>query len=383
MNGNDTEKLFGEITSRIDDSAEQLYDLACKIHKHPELAFQEFQASSYCTELLKNWGFDIKIPYCDLETAFRASYGNGRKKIAFLAEYDALPAIGHACGHNLIAAISLGAAFGLKPYWQDLDIEILVIGTPAEEGGGGKILLLERGGFDQVKLAMLVHPAPVDAVHMNTKALTQFKVEFIGKEAHASSAPYEGKNALDAMVVALTSIGLLRQQLPVGNQVHGIITDGGSAPNVIPSKSGAHYIIRSDTLDELNQLEKRVLNCFKAGALATDTELRIEPIGKAYSHFKTNNILLDLLAQLAAHPLIGRNAVTDKTKWFSASTDMANLSWVFPCVHPTIAVECNQSVNHQPEFASVCIGPSARKAIVDGAKWISFFAAKAVIDAYI
>jgi amidohydrolase len=383
MSQSTKQELFTSLARRLRTVLNELYDLACEIHSNPEIAFNEFKASALCAQKLSSWGFIVEKPFCELETAFRAHFGNGSKKIAFLAEYDALPNIGHACGHNLIAAISLGAAYSLMNLTNELDVELNVIGTPAEEGGGGKIILMERGGFDGINIAMLVHPSAVDAVHMNTKALSQFSFTFYGKEAHASSAPYEGINALDAMVTSLTAISLLRQQLKPSDQIHGIITDGGSAPNVIPAKTSAHYIARSDSLEGLKELEEKLFNCFRAGALATNAKLNIEPIGKVYSHFNINQDLLDLLEVTATNPLINRNPEKDPSKWFSASTDMANLSWKIPCVHPTIKVECGSAVNHQPDFAQACLGESAKKAIYDGANWLSFFSVELVQQKFI
>jgi amidohydrolase len=199
------------------------------------------------------------------------------------AEYEALPGIGHACGHNVIAATAVGAGVALAAVADELGLTVRVIGTPAEEGGGGKILLLERGAFDGAHLAMMTHPGPADIVEWPIIAAQQFRVRYTGKEAHATSHPQLGVNAADALTVAGVAIGLLRQHLGVSDRVHGIITHGGDAPNIVPAHTEAEYTIRSTTLADLETMRERVLRCFQAGALATGAALDVLPRTKPYA----------------------------------------------------------------------------------------------------
>jgi len=228
-----------------------LLDLSHKIHAHPELAFEEEKASAWCAEVLREHGFNIETGICDLPTAFAATAGSGPLTVAICAEYDALPDIGHACGHNVIAAAAVGAAIGLAPLADDLGITVRVLGTPAEEGGGGKILMLERGGFDGVNAALMVHPAPSELDRMPCLSVSHFDVRYTGKEAHASAYPERGINALDAITVAQVAIGLLRQHAGHHDQVHGIVTCGGAAPNIVPGLAVAKFYVRAETLEAL------------------------------------------------------------------------------------------------------------------------------------
>src|SRR6266571_5200471 len=250
--------------------------LSHRIHAHPELGFEEEHASTWLAEMLTDAGFTVDQGICDLPTAFVARAGSGPLHLAICAEYDCLPGIGHACGHNIIAASAVGAAIAAARVADDVGLTVRVIGTPAEEGGGGKILLLERGAFAGVHAAMMVHPAPVDAAEPPVLALTQFRVRYTGKEAHASAFPEFGINAADALTVAQTAIGLLRQHIRGGDRIHGIVTKGGDAPNIVPAETSASYMVRAETLEQLAEIQGRVRRCFEAGALATGATLRIE-----------------------------------------------------------------------------------------------------------
>src|SRR5258708_10659289 len=247
---------------RIDKGRDRLIELSHRIHAHPELKFEEERSAAWVAAALDESGCDVETGICELPPAFRASVGSGPLRIAICAEYDALPTIGHACGHNLIAAMAVGAAVGLAEVADDIGIQVVVLGTPAEEGGGGKILMLERGAFDGVHAAMMVHPTPVDAVEPSIIAAREFKIRYTGKEAHASAWPELGINAADALVVAQTAIGLLRQQLGPNDRVHGIVSHGGDAPNVIPAHTEADYMVRALELADLAAVEERVMRGF-------------------------------------------------------------------------------------------------------------------------
>ena len=249
------------LAARRDD----LVALSRRIHAHPELAFEEERAAGWSSDALDAAGFHVEPAVCDVPTAFLARAGSGPLHIAICAEYDALPDIGHACGHNLIAASAVGAALAAARVADDLGLTITVVGTPAEESGGGKIRLLERGAFTGVHAAMMVHPAPFDMAEPPTLAFSEFDAHFHGKASHASAAPELGINAADALVVAQTAIGLLRQHIRPSDRVHGIVTRGGEAPNVVPAHTTARYYVRARSIADLGDIRAKVLRCFEAG----------------------------------------------------------------------------------------------------------------------
>lgn len=351
----------------VDGRADALVELSHRIHANPELKFEEEKSSAWCAEMLAAGGFTVEAGVCDLPTAFSATAGSGPLTIAICAEYDALPAVGHACGHNIIAAAAVGAGLALLPLVDDLGITVKVLGTPAEEGGGGKILMLERGGFAGVHAAMMVHPAPREAVHMPCLAVTHVDVHYTGKEAHASAFPQLGVNAADALTVAQTAIGLLRQHISPHARVHGIVTKGGDAPNVVPAHTSGKWYIRERTLAALEKLEPRVYRCFEAGAIATGCTHEIELQSPRYSEF-THDVEIAEIYRRNAESL-GRKfpdstAAADE---MSGSTDMANISLAMPTIHPMLGLDSMPASNHQPEFAAYCITPIADKAVRDGA----------------
>ncbi len=338
-----------------------------QIHGHPETAFEEHAAAAWTADALERAGFHVTMGVGGLPTAFDAAFGSGDLVIAICAEYDALPGVGHACGHNIIAASAVGAGLALAGVAGDLGLTVRVIGTPAEEGGGGKIALLDHGVFSGVHAAMMVHPWPDDRVAAQCLAVAHFDTHFTGRSAHASAAPFEGVNAADAAVVAQVAIGLLRQQLPPGDQVHGIVTHGGDAANIIPASVTLRSMCRSRTLDGLAHLEPRVRACFEAGSVATGADVAFEHLAPTYSHMVTDSGLA--AAYRANAEALGRSFPHDDdgTPPPSLSTDMANVSLVIPTIHPLLGIDADGAVNHQPEFAGVCITASGDLAVTDGA----------------
>ena len=354
---------------RFDSAREGLIALSHRIHAHPELGFEEEKASTWLCDSLDEAGFDVEKGICELPTAFRARAGSGPLHIAICAEYDCLPDIGHACGHNIIAASALGAAFAAATVADELGLTISVIGTPAEEVGNasGKILMLERGAFDGVHAAMMVHPAPFDMLRAKMIAASMFEVHCTGKEAHASAYPELGVNAADALTIAQTAIGLLRQHILSTDRIHGIITNGGSAPNVIPAHTSAKYIVRSETLDRLTDLRPRVYRCFEAGGLATGATVAITGGDKPYAEMNHDENIAALYRKNSED--LGR-PFPNLGEWETrptGSTDMGNVSRAMPSIHPMIGINSLPAVNHQPEFAAHCITPEADKALIDGA----------------
>jgi amidohydrolase len=351
--------------SAIDRSADRLIALSHRIHAHPEISWEEVQASGWCADELEHAGFAVERGVADLPTAFVASIGSGPLTIGVCCEYDALPEIGHACGHNVIAAAAVGAGVGLAQIADDLGLTVKVFGTPAEEGGGGKIFMLNAGVFDGVGAAMMVHPWPDERIQMPCLAVAHFDAIFEGVEAHASAFPELGRNAADAITVAQVAIGLLRQHAYEGDQVHGIVTDGGAAPNIVPSHTAARYYVRSKTLARLAEWEPRIRDCFKAGALATGTELHFDDRMPPYSEFKMDDELAALYRANAE--AIGRTFAPPGGKEVTASTDMANVSLAMPAIHPTLGLDSYPAVNHQAAFAAHCATPVADRAAIEGA----------------
>ena len=297
-------------------------------------------------------------------TAFAARTGSGPLHIVVCAEYDALPAIGHACGHNVIAAAAAGAGIALAEVADDLGLTVTVLGTPAEEGGGGKILLLERGAFEGVHAAMMVHPSPYEAAEMPIIASTDFHVHYTGKEAHAAAYPQLGVNAADALVVAQTAIGLLRQHLRPTDRVHGIVVKGGDAPNIIPAHTVARWMVRATTLEELDDVRAKVLRCFEAGALATGSRLELVGDEKPYAQMRHDH---DLSAAYRRNAEALGRVFPERIDRDAGSTDMGNVSLAVPSIHPTVGIDSLPAVNHQPEFTAHCATPIADQAAIDGA----------------
>jgi amidohydrolase len=340
-----------------------LLALSHRIHAHPELKFEEERSSAWVADMLAGHGMKVDFGVCDLPTAFVARAGDGPLHLSLCAEYDALPAIGHACGHNIIAASTVGAALAIAPLADELGITVSVMGTPAEEGGGGKVFMLERGAFDGVHASMMVHPAPIDGLRPRVSAVSHFRVRYHGKESHAAGAPQLGVNAADALVVAQTAIGLLRQHLRPTDQVHGIVVHGGDAANIVPAHTEGDWMVRARTVDELAEVLPRIEACFHAGSISTGARLEIEDECPRYSHMDHDADLVALYRD-ATEPL-GRHY--DDSIEMTFSTDMGNVSLALPSIHPTIGIDSAGSVNHQPEFAAACVNPSADRAVVEGA----------------
>ena len=351
----------------IRDARDALLDVSHFVHEHPELGYEEYLSAESVASAAERAGFVVERGAAGLATAFRATTGEGDLNIVFCAEYDALPDVGHACGHNIIAASSLGAAIGLAAVADELSLRVTLLGTPSEEGGGGKIDLLRAGYFDDAHAALMIHPWPNERLEATCLAVDHFDVTFSGKAAHASAAPFEGVNALDALTIAQVAIGLLRQQLHPGDQIHGIVVEGGSAANIIPAHVVARYMCRSLTSERLELLRARVHACFEAGALATGSKVAVQELGSAFSHMVSDPDILSHYRDAAE--TLGRRFELDDAGEAkpTISTDMANVSLVVPSIHPLLAIPTHGAVNHQPEFTAACRGAAADQAVIDGA----------------
>jgi len=355
-------------TAAVDAHRDALLALSHFVHANPELGYEEFKSAEAVAKACEDAGFAVERAIASLPTAFRASKGTGSLHVVLCAEYDALPDVGHACGHNIIAASSVGAAIGLAAVADELGLTVTLLGTPSEEGGGGKIDLIRAGYFDDEHAAFMIHPWPTERLEATCLAVDHFDVTYEGKDAHASAAPWEGVNALDALTIAQVALGLLRQQLAPGDQVHGIVVSGGSAANIIPSRTVGRFMARSVTSERLALLRQRINACFEAGAIATGATMSIDEIGSAFSHMESDQGIL--AHYRCAAESLGRSFALDDegTPKPTISTDMANVSLVVPSIHPLLMIPTHGAVNHQPEFTAACITEDADQAVLDGAK---------------
>lgn len=359
------------VSEEIDRHAEALCELSLKIHTHPELGFEERKAASWLTEYLSSEGFEIIKGICDMPTAFEARYGKGHPAIAFLAEYDALPSVGHACGHNIIATSSTGAAIGVKPAINIYGGSVYVIGTPAEEMYGGKVIMANRGWFRNLDATMLVHPDNADIATAQALACQTLDVEFIGKASHAAARPEIGINALEALLLSFTAINALRQHIRSTARIHGIITDGGQAVNVVPAHSAGTFLVRARDDQYLDELKEKVLNCFTGAATATGAELKYKWDEARYATMR-NNIPMAKLYQQNMQPLDRNPLLTESGDAFG-STDMGNVSHLVPSIQPYVGIARGIPI-HTPEFAIAAASEDGMKGMLDAAKGMAWTA---------
>jgi amidohydrolase len=360
------EELKASVIAEIEACRHQLRQLSLKIHSSPELGFQEVKAVAWLTQYLEENGFSIERGVCELPTAFRGSYGQGKPAIAILAEYDALPKLGHACGHNLIAGCAVGAAVACKLAIDRFGGSVLVIGTPAEELYGGKAIMAEQGAFDNIDLAMMVHPGVHDAATTQALACIGLEVEFSGKAAHAAANPEAGINALEAMLQSFAAINSLRQHIKSKARIHGIITNGGEAANIVPAYSAGTFIVRAEDDTYLDKLKEKVLNCFIGAATASGASLEYR-WGKVRYAPLHNNLTLARLFRQNMLSLGRKMRLSDPSKAFG-STDMGNVSQIVPTIHPSVAIAGKEVVAHSPEFASAAASEAGIQGLLDGAK---------------
>ncbi len=372
MNGSDPKLSAREL---LEEAHPALVGLSHWIHANPEVGFEETLASGWVAEWLATAGFEVETGVAGLPTAVIGSTGPGPFHVAICVEYDALPEVGHACGHNVIAAAGVGAGLALASVADELGLRVTVLGTPAEETGGGKLRLIEAGAFEGVHAAMMVHPWPTDVATPSIIAVNQLEVTYTGREAHAAGFPQRGLNAGDALVIAQTAIGLLRQQLLPTDRVHGIVTRGGDAPNIIPAHTSALFMVRAQDRARLVELTELVSRCFEAGALATGTQVSIVP-GTAYA-----DMIHDPdLAALYRHNAEQLGRVFEDSDRSPVSTDMGDVSHIVASIHPMIGIAADGAVNHQQAFAAACTTPSADQAILDAAVAMTWTVIDAVQD---
>ncbi len=355
----------------IDAHEDEIWEIATYIFQHPETAFNEHIASEYLAKKLLDKGFSVENGIGGLQTAFRGTLGENKPVIAILAEYDALPGLGHACGHNLIAASAIGAGLALKHINNRPPGQVQIIGTPAEEGGGGKIKLAEAGIFNSVQAAMMFHPADKNMVNRPSLASSKLVIEFYGKASHAAAAPQDGINALDALLLSFNNINAIRQTLAPKDRIAGIILSGGEACNIIPAYTSAKFSIRSSTARRRDQLIQKVISCAQAGADTIGCQLKTQ-IYPGYKEIIPNPVLAELFSKnLNALERVVSEPTPDERM---GSTDMGDLSHLIPCIHPYLATVPSSVTLHSQGFVDLCLSEAARKAVLDAAKALAMTA---------
>ena len=362
----DTEELKLEVKQRVESHRQQLVQLSLNIHDNPELGFREEKAAAWLTSYLEDNGFHVERGIAGLPTAFRATYGQESPRIALLAEYDALPKIGHACEHNIMGVSAVGAGVASRPIIDQLGGSVVVMGTPGEEVLGGKIDIVKTGAFKEMDAAMIVHPDTRNMPTQEALACSTLEVEFFGRAAHAAGQPHKGINALDAMILAFTSINSLRQHIRGDARIHGIITDGGEAPNIVPAHSAATFMVRALDDDYLAELNHRVLDCFTGASMASGARLEYSWKDRIYAPMKNNMTLAGLFKQNLES--LGRNVEDFDRGSGMGSTDMGNVSQVVPSIHPTIAIAPHEVLVHSPEFATATVSEAGHGALLDATK---------------
>lgn len=369
---------------RVERAHEALIGLSHWIHANPELGYEERMASEWTADWLEKAGFAVSRGAGGLETAVMGTIGSGPLNVGLIVEYDALPEVGHACGHNVIAATSVGASVALAAVADHIGLRVTVLGTPAEEGGAGKQLLLDAGAFEGVHFGLMVHPGPNDQLLPEVLAAQSFDISYTGVPSHAGAFPERGVNAADAMVVAQVALGLLRQSLLASDRVHGVVTLGGEAMNIIPGRTEAKWMIRAATVERLGEIRGRVLRCFEAGAIASGAALEVTP-HTVYADMIHDHDLAHLYRANAealgrSFVDVGASMAPETLLMTRFSTDMGNVSYAMPSIHPIIGIESTPAVNHQPEFTAAAASPAADRAVFDGAVALAWTAIDAAVD---
>ena len=362
----DAGELKSRVIGEIENYRDELKELSLRIHSNPEIAFQEEKAATWLTDYLKEKGFSIEKGICGLATAFRAGYGKGKPVIALLAEYDALPKLGHACGHNIIATSAVGAGIAAKLAVDEFGGTVQVLGTPGEEMYGGKVYMVRKGAFKDVDAVMMVHPAGLNTAATKFLACQTLEVEFFGKPAHAAARPEVGINALEAMLMSYAAINSLRQHIKDTARIHGIITDGGEAANIVPAHTAGHFIVRAAEDSYLDELKERVLNCFMGAATATGAKLKYKWGEARYAPLRNNFTLARMFRKNLQS--LGRRVHLVDPRIGIGSSDIGNVSRVVPSIHPLIAIASAGAVTHSPQFAETAASEAGMRGLIDAAK---------------
>jgi amidohydrolase len=370
----DIEALKHRVVEEVDSLRDELIRMADTIHDHPEVAFEEHRSAGLLADLLASHGFAVERGQAGLDTAFVATF-QGRVEgtaIAFLAEYDALPGLGHACGHNLIGTSAVGAGLAAKTVVPELGGAIHVIGTPAEEGGGGKAYLVDAGVFDGVDAAMMVHPSTRNLTRRTSLTSYKVSIEFFGKPAHAAAKPDEGINALEALILTYNGINALRQHVRPDARIHGVITHGGEAPNIVPEYAAARFYVRAADKAYTTEVLEKVRACAEGAATATGATLKLEEYSPHYDTMLPNPVLAGLAeANLSA---LGIEVSPPEVDERMGSSDMGNVSQVVPALHPYIAIGPEEMGGHTQEFAEASRSPAGHEGMINAAKLLAMTA---------
>jgi amidohydrolase len=374
----DVEHLKRQVQTEMDRLTPDLFAVSRFLHANPELAYEERQAAELLTDVLEQHGFAVTRGVANLPTAFTGVAGSGGPRIAFMAEYDALPGLGHACGHNLIGTASLGAALAVRSVLDRMTGTVLLVGCPAEEKGGGKIALVEAGVFAGTDAAMLVHPSNRTEMVKLALGMRELTVEFFGKASHAAAAPDQGVNALDAVVLAYTGIGVLRQQVRSDARIHGIVTHGGQAPNIIPEYAAARFYVRALDLAYMDELFGRVVACCEAAALATGCRVQLTPGGKDYHPYKPAYALAELFQRNLES--LGETVDQGPIDRELGSTDVGNVSQVVPTIQPMMEICPRDVACHMTAFAEAAASDVGHRAMFAAAKAMAMTAVDLLTD---
>lgn len=362
-----TEDAKQAVCLAVDSLAPMLVDVSHRIHGTPEENFEERFAHDLLTDVLVEQGLSVERSAFGLPTAFRATAGSSGPLIAVLLEYDALPGLGHACGHNIIAAAGLGAGLAAASVAESVGGRVVLLGSPAEEGGGGKVFMIERGAFDGVDAAMMIHPADVDLRWMTTIAHHRLLVEYRGEASHAAARPWSGRNALDAAVLGYMNVAALRQHIRPDERIHGIFTDGGDKPNIVPARAAMDWYVRAADIDNLERLKPRVLAALRAGADAAGCEFDHRWVDPAYADLVRNPPLEGLYvanSEVLGRP-VGDPGVDGEVV---GSTDMGNVSHVVPSIHPMVAIAPRGVGIHTAPFADHAASEAGDEGLLLSAK---------------
>ncbi|MFZ4810579.1 MAG: M20 family metallopeptidase [Ilumatobacteraceae bacterium] len=375
----DIDGIKQRVAAEVDRLADRLIDASHQIHAHPELNYQEVFAHDLLTGILDDHGHHTQRHAYGVDTAFEARAGTTGPDVAVLLEYDALPGIGHACGHNVIATAGLGAGLAAAMLADELGGRLRIMGTPAEEGGGGKILMARNGAFDGLDAAMMIHPADADLIRMDTIAIQELYVDYEGRAAHAAAAPQQGRNALDAAVLGYMNVAALRQHILPTERIHGIFDRAGDKANIVPANTSMTWMVRSPTIDSLQPLKRRVLDCLEASATATGCTCATRWQGVTYADMLDNAPLVSSYVDNAAR--LGRTVHDPRAigRPVVGSTDMGNVSYLVPSIHPMIKVAEDGVAIHTVDFAAWARSEAGDLAVLDGAKAM----AMTVIDLWV
>ncbi len=377
---NEINRLKKKISFKIDAYSARLIEISEFIHKNPEIGFAEYKASQELIKELKKNDFGVETNTAGLETAFKsvARGKEGGPAIAFLCEYDALPEIGHACGHNIIGTASLGAAIAIRSIIEEIKGLVYVLGTPAEEGGGGKIKLMDKGAFEGIDISLMMHP--FNRTHSFLPSFASKPTEFIfhGKAAHAAASPEKGINALDAVVLTYNAINALRLLLPDDVRIHGIITDGGLAPNIISARAAVKYSIRTKHRNYLDELVDKIKSCARGAALATGATLEINQRPFNYDSLKKNTPIDNAIKKNLKSLSIDETQPGVEPSGM-ASLDMGNISRIMPAAHPFLAI-CDDHGLHTDRFREAAISKRGHEMMLKGAKLLAYTAVDLFMD---